>query len=288
MRIIFFGTPEFVIPVLKSLASNFELVGVVTTPDVIQGRKKLLTPSPVKQYTTQHLSIPALTFQQFSNETMQQLHDLNPDLLVVAAYGKIIPQSILNVPKNGALNIHPSLLPKYRGPSPIQTALLNGDKTTGVTVIKMDEKMDHGDIVSQWQVGINTQDTFASLHTSLFEDAAKKIPSIINEFITKKINPTPQDEASATFCKMITRESGYFDSENPPSPEKVDNMIRAYYPWPSAWTRLQMANGKWQMAKFYPEKIIQMEGKKPMTMKEFLNGYPELKQQLEKLLGMQH
>ena len=279
MKVIFFGTPSFVIPVLESLVSSFEVIGVVTAPDSIQGRKKILTPSPVKQFALEQ-NIPVLQPHELKTE--------EADLYVVAPYGKIIPQSILDIPKNGALNIHPSLLPKYRGPSPIQTALLHGNEKTGVSIIKMDAKMDHGPIVSQWETAISPNDTFESLHNSLFQDVADRLPAIISDFINGKITPIEQDEAGVSFCKMITRESGYFDSTNPPSPEELDKMIRAYYPWPTAWTKVRIKNNEERIMKLLQGKRVQMEGKNVMEMKDFLNGYPELTPLLEKLLGMQH
>lgn len=296
MKIIFFGTPSFVIPVLQSLTNNFDVVGVITAADSIQGREKILTPSPVKQFSLENYpSLPVLTPQQFNTETasnaaraMQQLSELNPDLFVVAAYGKIIPQSILEIPKNGALNIHPSLLPKYRGPSPIQTALLHGDEKTGVSIIAMDAKMDHGPIVSQWETAISPNDTFESLHNSLFQDAADRLSAIITEYMDGKSIPVEQDEAQVTFCKMITRESGYFDSSNPPSQEKLALMIRAYFPWPTAWTKIKIKNNEERIMKLLPGGRIQMEGKNVMGMKEFLNGYPELKPLLQQLLSTLH
>lgn len=291
-RIVFFGTPDFVIPVLKKLIDNFTVVGVVTAPDTIQGRKKLLTSSPVKQFALQH-NIPVLQpeklrpFREGSTPVVEienwKLKIPQADLYVVAAYGKIIPQSILEIPKNGALNIHPSLLPKYRGTSPIQATLLNGDSMSGITIIKMDEKMDHGPILAQWEIPINPTDTFSSLHHSLFKDAAEGLSGVITDFLNNKITPTAQDEAEATFCEKITRESGYFDSENPPDPQTLDRMIRAYYPWPTTWTRVKLKNGEEKIMKLFPEGKIQMEGKNIVTMKEFLNGYPELKQLLERL-----
>lgn len=284
MKIIFFGTPDFVISVLKKLIDNFTVVGVVTAPDTIQGRKKLLTPSPIKQFTLENNpAIPILAPEQFNNVAIQQLSELQPDLFVVAAYGKIIPQSILEIPKNGALNIHPSLLPKYRGPSPIQTALLNGDQVSGVSIIQMDAKMDHGSILNQWKIPLQPNDTFQSLHFSMFQDAADKLPQIIEDYSEHKIQVKPQDESQVTFCQIITRESGYFDSTTPPDPQTLDRMIRAYYPWPTAWTRVKLKNGEEKIMKLFPEGKIQMEGKNIVTMKEFLNGYPELKQLLEQL-----
>lgn len=283
LRVIFFGTPDFVIPVFEALMHTCNVVGVVTAPDTVQGRKKILTPSPIKQYILQkHVDIPVITHQQLQDDTHQQLTLLSPDLFIVAAYGKIIPQSILDIPRLGALNIHPSLLPKYRGPSPIQTMLLHGDQVSGITIIKMDEKVDHGPIISQWEIPISQTDTFASLHQSMFKDASERLPVIMDDYVTKKITPQPQDETQATFSHMITRGSGYFESENPPSPKVLDQMIRAFYPWPTAWTKIKMKSGEEKILKFLPEEKIQIEGKNVVSVREFINGYPDLK---EKILG---
>lgn len=279
LNVVFFGTPDFVVPVAQSLQTHFNLVGIVSTPDAIQGRKKILTPSPVKDFA-QANNIPVFTPERYDEATIEQMKSLNPDLFVVAAYGVIIPQAVLDIPTKGSLNIHPSLLPKYRGPSPIQTALLNGDELSGITIIEMDADVDHGPIVSQWEVPLHPADTFASLHVSMFKEAAEKLPEIINGFVSGELRPTPQDHEKALFCDHITRESGYFDSENPPSSEVLDRMIRAYYPWPNAWTRL-LVNGRSQMGKFFPEGKMQMEGKNIVTRKEFFNGYPELKEKIE-------
>lgn len=278
LRVVFFGTPDFVLPILQILIDNFEVIGVVSAPDSIQGRKKELTPSPVKKFAIEN-DIPVLNLKDLKHSTNDQA-----DLFVVAAYGKIISQEILDLPKNGAINIHPSLLPKYRGPSPIQSTLLNGDKATGISIIKMDEEMDHGPIVSQWEYPITNTDTFQSLHQTMFKDAAERLPKIIEGFVNGKISPMPQGKENVTYCKMITKETGYFESEDPPPPDVLDQMIRALYPWPTAWTRLQMANGELRIVKLLPEKMIQFEGGRPMRIKDAINGYPELKKQLERLL----
>lgn len=275
LKIIFFGTPAFVLPVVESIKQSFDLVGIVTTPDTIQGRKKILTPSPVKEYG-QTNNIPVFTFQQFNTETATQLIVLQPDLFVVAAYGRIIPLSIINIPKYGAVNIHPSLLPKYRGPSPIQSALLNGDGKTGVTLIKIDEKMDHGPVLIQWAIDLTPTDTFANLHASMFEEAAERLSQAITDYTTGKIQPKPQDDAKATFCSLITRESGYFDYNNPPSTVQLDRMVRAYFPWPNAWTKINTKNDVDRIVKLLPENKIQFEGGKVMPIEDAVNGYPEL------------
>lgn len=192
------------------------------------------------------------------------------DLGVVAAYGKILKKEELNTPKYGLINVHPSLLPKYRGPSPIQAAILNGDKVSGITIIKMDEEVDHGPIIYQESVELSSIDTFDTLSKKMFLRAAEILPQLIEDFRKGKVTPKEQNHREAAFCSMLTRESGYFNISNPPSPEALDRMIRAYYPWPGVWTKW-----KGKIIKFYPEGKIQMEGKKVLTMKDFLNGYPD-------------
>lgn len=290
MKIVFFGTPHFVIPILGALQKNIDLVGVVTTPDAPLGRKKILTPTPVKLTYQNYLQRTKKTgliidSQQFNNKTIKQLSDVRPDLFVVAAYGHLVPESVLNIPKHGALNIHPSLLPKYRGPSPIQTAILNGETTSGITIIKMDEKLDHGPIVAQKEIPVSDNDTFETLHVKMFAEAANMLPGVIDDFVSGKQKSQPQDEADATYCEHITKQDGYFDIENSPGKEKLDRMIRAYYPWPTAWTRIRIMNNESKIMKLLPGKRIQLEGGKPMTEKEFVNGYPEARQLLAQLFA---
>lgn len=195
------------------------------------------------------------------------------DLAVVAAYGRILTPAELNAPKYGSVNVHPSLLPKYRGPSPIQSAILNGDKVSGITIIKMDEEVDHGPIIYQEEIELSDKDNFDFLSKKMFLRSAEVLPKIIEDFIQGKIQPKKQNHNEATFCKILTRESGYFDINPPagglPSSEILDRMIRAYYPWPGTWTRW---NGK--IVKLHPGGVIQMEGKKAIPLRDFLNGYP--------------
>lgn len=231
LKIVFLGTPIFVQPIKEALAKNFTLVDSLEKAD------------------------PDL---------------IGADLAVVAAYGRILNKNELNTPKYGCINIHPSLLPKYRGPSPIQSAILNGDKISGITIIKMDEDIDHGPIIYQEQIELSNDDNFDILSKKMFRRSAKVLPKIIEGFTTKKINPVPQDHLQATFCIKLTRNSGYFDINNLPEAEKLDRMIRAFYPWPGVWC-------KWKdkIVKFLPGNLIQMEGKKIIPMKDFLNGYPD-------------
>lgn len=275
MKIIFFGTPNFVLPVLQILHENFEVIGVVTTPDTIQGRKKILTPTPVKKYALEN---------KIHITDLDQLNDhKQPDLFVVAAYGIIIPKSILNIPKYGSINIHPSLLPKYRGPSPIQTALLHGEKENGITIIEMDEEVDHGPILKKIPFSVEPSDTFQSLHIKMFQKAAKELPQVLKDYVNKNLTPTQQAHTSATFTERITKEDGYFNLDQPPSKKVLERMIRAYYPWPTAWTKIKIKNEELRL-KLLPDNKIQLEGGKPMTLKDFYNGHPELKEKIEILL----
>lgn len=283
LKIIFFGTPQEVVPVLENLLKHFEVTGVVTTPDKKSGRKQLITSPPVK-IVAQKNAIPVLQPQDLAKSAYELSH-IPADLFIVAAYGKIIPDAILHLPKLGAINIHPSLLPKYRGSTPLQTALLNGDKSTGVTFIQMDEQMDHGPILHQIPFALETTDTFAWLMQSTFTQAAIILPHVIEDYASGKIIPQPQDDNKATFTKMITKQDGYIDLDHPPAIDQFDHMVRAFYPWPTVWTnlKLKVSDEQAKIIKFLPEKKIQVEGKNQVSLKDFLNGYPELKEKLEKL-----
>lgn len=279
MKITFFGTPKEVVPVLENLTKHFEVVAVVTAPDKTVGRKQILTPPPVKLFAEEH-NIPVLqpeTLKDTSHFSLPTSH-----LYVVAAYGKIIPNEILKLPKHGTINIHPSLLPKYRGATPIQSALLNGDKQSGISFMLMDEKMDHGPILQQIPFTISSTDTFGLLMQSKFTQAAVLLPHIIEEYIAGKRKPQPQDDTQATYTKIITKDDGYIDIDSPPPPEVFDNMVRAFYPWPNVWSK-GMVKNKEARIKFLPNKMVQMEGKQPTPLKDFINGYPELKDRIMKL-----
>ena len=255
IEIVFFGSDPWSIRVLKSLEDNFDVNAVICAAD-----------SPVSNY----FKGPILTPEKLDSEFItSNLLILNSDLFVVASYGKIIPQELLDIPKYGALNVHPSLLPKYRGASPVPAAILNGDKKTGVTIIKMDEKMDHGPILITKEIGLTGQEDFLTLINFLFQEGAKLLTEVIPDFVSGKLKVKEQNHDKASFCKLLKKEDGYFNINNPPDSEILDRMVRAYYPWPGVWT-------KWKdkIVKFLPGGLIQMEGKKPMPLKNFLNGYP--------------
>lgn len=266
LRVVFFGTPEFVVPILDSIHTHFELVGVVTTPDAPVGRKQIMTTSAIGQ-KAHELNIPAIKDLKLDQQTAEKLKGLTPDLFVVASYGKIIPQVVLDVPKHGSINIHPSKLPLFRGATPIQSQVLEGIIDSAISFILVDAKMDHGPLLHQEEFTISPLDTNETLHNSMFIKAAEILPKLIERYVNGEITPVEQNHNEATFCKPFSRESGYFELENPPSKEKLDQMIRGFYPWPTAWTKW---NGK--ILKFLPDNMVQPEGKRPMKWKEFLNG----------------
>ncbi|MFY9462661.1 MAG: methionyl-tRNA formyltransferase, partial [Candidatus Sungiibacteriota bacterium] len=233
-RILFLGTPEFALPALQALIdAGYLIVGVVTQPDEPIGRKQVLTPPPVKVLAEQY-DIPV--FQPLRLDARDFADKIpRPDLFIVAAYGKIIPKAILDIPRFGVINIHPSLLPRWRGPSPIQAAILAGDAATGVTIMKIDEQMDHGALIANYKLQItNYKTTYLELHNQLAEAGAKLLIEILPRWVAGEIAPIAQDETHATYCKLLTKNSGRIDWGKPA--EEIERMIRAYHPWPGTWT----------------------------------------------------
>lgn len=232
LKIIFFGTPVFAIPVLQKLIENrYDVVGVFTGHGPLEFEAEKLE---IKIFRSKSLKKDEIIFEQFKS--------LNPDLCVVAAYGKIIPKSYLDIPKYGFVNVHPSLLPKYRGPSPIQTAILNGDIKTGVSIIIVDEEMDHGPILEQKTYNIQPTTNNIMVSKELFELGADLLIEILPKFINKEIKPQEQDHAKATFTKMFSREDGRINWNEPA--EKIYNQIRALNPEPGTWTLLRRSVAK--------------------------------------------
>ena len=291
LKIIFMGTPDFAAPALKQLVSNnYEISAVITAPDKPIGRKQEVTPPPIKKLALQY-KIPVLQPEKILNSSWpkpdlkSQILNLNPDLIVVSAYGKIIPKEILDIPQYGSLNIHPSLLPKYRGPSPIQFAILNGEKITGATIMLMDEKMDHGPILAQEKIEIPSDETSQTLHDKLAQLGADLLIKTIPQYVQGEIKPKPQDEKNASYTKILTREDGKIDWRK--SAESIERQIRAFTPWPGAWTidgkRLKILKAKVVDKKdgltfktkrgYLLLEMVQPEGKKTMSGEEFIRGY---------------
>ena len=282
MQIIFFGSSKHSTIVANALHQNIGLTAIVTLPDTPTGRHKTITPNPVKIFA-QDNNVPFITADKLNNETIEKISRYKPDFLVITDYGRILPKELLALPKYAPINVHHSLLPKYRGSSPAASAILAGEPVSGVTIIEMNEKVDAGDILAQKEYLLKNNETKESLLTALNTIGAEIIIPVLQDYIKGKSKKTLQNENKATFTQKTKKTDGFIDPANPPSQEDLDRMIRAYYPWPTAWTKLQV-NGKSKIIKFLPENKIQAEGGKPMPVKDFLNGYPQLKEKLKKLL----
>lgn len=204
-----------------------------------------------------------------------------PDIGILASYGKILRKDVLEKPKHDILNIHPSLLPKYRGPTPVPTAILNGEQKTGVTIFKIDEKVDHGPIISQFKEEIKPNETADELLKRLFTAGAQVLTTILPAYLEGKIKPRKQNDSQATYTKKLTRKDGQINWQEKPT--KIERKIRALHPWPGTWTKVIINKKKKRLktlkAHLEANKLIldqvQLEGKKPVTWKQFQEGYPE-------------
>lgn len=303
MKIVFFGTPQFAVPSLKMLAhtKNIEILAVITQPDKAVGRKQTVTPSPVKKIAL-GLKLPILQPKD-GKDLAKTLGNINADFFVVIAYGTIIPEKVLKMPKYGCVNIHASLLPGYRGASPIQESLLNGDKETGVSIMKIDRELDHGDIFLIKRVAINENDTLTSLSEKLAEISSLVLPLALQDILKGKLTPIHQDHKKATFCRKIEKGDGKINWQKKTAKE-IKNMVKAYTPWPSVYTDFNgkkikiletgMSDENIKPGEFILEngilkigaakgciipKTVQLEGKNPMDIKSFINGYQHLLKQ---------
>ena len=235
LKIVFMGTPEFSVPILEALIEKYDVIGVVTQPDKEVGRKRELKPSPVKECALRHnlkLFQPVKIRQEY-----QEIIDLNPDLIVTAAYGQIVGMKLLNSPKYRSINVHASLLPKYRGGAPIHEAIRNGEKETGVTIMYMEKAMDAGDILSQRSIPILDSDNCGTMFEKLSILGRDLLMETIPLLIEGKINPIKQDESEVTFAYNITNEEKVLNFNLPA--RSVFNHIRAYNPAPIAYFELK-------------------------------------------------
>jgi len=303
-NILFMGTPQFAAESLQGLIdAGFHMVGVITQPDTAKGRSGKLASSAVKVEAI-NAAIPVFQPQNKA-ELTEIVASIAPDLIVVAAYGMIIPQAVLDIPKYGALNIHGSLLPKYRGASPISEAILSGDEETGITIMKMSAGMDEGDVITNYQLPITNEDTTGSLTERMAELGAKAIVETIPGWISGELKATPQNDAEATICRKITKEDGHIDWSLPAT--QIERMVRAYNPWPTAYSYIdgkrlkilksqirhpELVSGSHEgvgTLHFIENKIyvgtgegvleileLQPEGKNPMTARDFINGNKDL------------
>jgi len=236
LRILFMGTPEFAIaPLERLILEQFEVVAVYTQPDKPAGRGRTPMPSPVKKVALA-LKLPVVQPASLKEAgVVAQIADFHPDVIVVAAFGQILPQAVLDIPKYGCINIHPSLLPKFRGASPVAAAILAGDERTGVSFMLMDRGLDSGPILAQEVVAISPQDTTGSLTAKLSRVAAHLLPEVLRRWTRGEITPQPQNEAEATYSPPLSKEEGEIDWNLP----AVDlwRRVRAFQPWPGAYTR---------------------------------------------------
>ncbi|MFH1662169.1 MAG: methionyl-tRNA formyltransferase [Candidatus Falkowbacteria bacterium] len=303
IKTIFIGTPDFGIPCLRSLIEDelFDVVCVITQPDKKTGRKQILTPPPIK-VEAQKYKIPIMQPQKIS-DISRDCHGALPlattDLIVVVAYSQLIPEKILNMPKYGCINVHGSLLPKYRGASVIAAPILNGDKYTGATIMKMDKGLDTGPILAQNKIEIKPNDTAGTVYEKLSKSSAPLLIDTLEKYISGKIKPKPQDNSKSNYCKIITKKDGKIDWEKPA--DFLERFVRAMSPWPSAHTKwnekkikiietehetIKINSYKTGEIFLHDEKLaaqcgkdaliikkLQLEGKKEMKAEEFLRGY---------------
>lgn len=306
MRIVFFGTPEYVLPVLKTVHKAFKekdgtspISAVVTQAPKPVGRSQFLEYSAIDTWAYKR-DLP-----KFFSAADIVTEEIKADIGILAAYGEIIPKDVIDYFPHGILNIHPSLLPKYRGTSPVQGAIIAGERKTGVTVIKLDEELDHGPIVSSFSERIKEDDTTKELRERLFERSADFIKDLIRPYISRKISIKTQDDKKATYTTLVRKADGFIkpayfknalegkttnadwdigfmkDFTTKPAPEIIERFVRAMQPWPQAWTnvnisgdslRLKILSAKLEDGKLVPEKV-HLEGKTAVTWKQFNEGY---------------
>jgi methionyl-tRNA formyltransferase len=255
-RIVFMGSPEFALPSLRGLTVNYRVVGVVTQPDRPAGRGRELTPPPVKTLSIE-LGIPYIQPIRLKDPpVLQQLEDWAPDVIVVAAFGQILRPAVLDLPPFGCVNVHASLLPRWRGAAPIQAAILHGDQETGVTIILMDQGVDTGPILSQLCTPISAEDTAASLAERLAERGATLLLDTLPGYLEGKIQPQRQDDSRATYAPMLEKEDGELDFSQ--TAEALERRVRSFNPWPGAYTFW-----KGQLLKIHRAHVAHSQGSPP-------------------------
>lgn len=295
-NVVFMGSPEYAVPVLKMLASQYQVVGVITQPDQPVGRGRKMK-SPAIKNAADNLSLKVLQPNRIKGDDFfQQLSAMTPDVIVVAAYGKILPKRILELPQYGCVNVHASLLPRWRGASPIQNAILHGDKKSGVTIMLMDEGVDTGPILTKQEVDILDMDTAESLSVKLAKSGAELLEKTLPDYFEGKIMAQVQEEEVATYTQMIKKYDALLDFNNDAA--YLVRQVRAYYPWPISFFRWEdnllrvveasdnqtqnLDIGQRGIIDKYPcigtsttdLKLIQVQpaGKRIMSGKDFLNG----------------
>lgn len=300
-KIIFMGTPDFSTSILEMLIETEEVVAVVTQPDRPVGRKRKMTPPPVKRVAESY-DIPVYQPEKLvGSETLNTLLEIECDLIVTAAFGQLLPESLLNMPKYGAVNVHASLLPKYRGGAPIHQAIIDGEKETGVTIMYMVKKLDAGDMIAQRAIPIEEADNVGTLHDKLSDLGTQLLKDTLPSILNGTNGRTPQDDAQATFASNIQREDERIDWSQ--DARTIFNHIRGLSPWPVAYTTLEgktmklfaadiVSNYKGEAGQILDTtkkqiivgtgsdeaiglKEIQLSGKKRMPVANFLSGVQE-------------
>ncbi len=292
------GTPEFALPSLEKLIEEkYDICAVFTKPDKPQGRKRIITPPPVKVFAQEH-GLQVFQPEKLKiRETYDLIKSLNPDAIVVVAYGKILPKNIIDMPKYGCINVHGSLLPRYRGAAPIQWSIINGDKVTGISTMFMDEGLDTGDILLQSKVSINGDETSEELKKRLSVIGADLLIKTLKELENGTLERIKQDDSQATLSPPLDKITGDIDWQK--TAQEIHNLVRGSNPWPIAHTLLRGKNFKIYKSRistyrsYYPGKVIstdplivgcgnntslellevQIEGKKRMTASDFSRGY---------------
>lgn len=300
MRVIFMGTPEFAVPTLQTLIQNHEVVAVVTQPDKRKGRGKAMQFPPVKEKALEY-HIPVYQPVKVRNDEafLEEMKSLQPDIIVVAAFGQILPESILNLPKYGCINVHASLLPKYRGAGPIQWAVINGEKESGITIMYMEKGLDTGDMIEKVVVPLDEKETGESLHDKLSVAGNDSLLKAMKAIEDGSVVREKQDDSLSTYAPMFDKTMGEIDWTK--SADEIERLIRGLYPWPSAYTKfrnktmkifasdvmlMQTEQKAGTVVDVTKEAIIvqtghqclaiqevQLEGKKRMEVKAFLLGY---------------
>jgi len=260
MRAIFMGTPEFAVLTLQALIDHHEVIGVVTQPDKQRGRGKKVQFPPVKEKAVEY-NIPVYQPVRAKEEAfIETLRQLNPDVIVVVAYGQILPESILNIPKYGCINVHGSLLPKYRGAAPIQWAVLDGEEKTGITTMFMEKGLDTGDMLDKVEVVLDPKETAGTLHDKLMEAGADLLLETLKKLEAGTAVRTKQDDSKSCYAKMLSKEMGKIDFTK--SANEIERLIRGMNPWPSAYTSM---SGK--TMKIWDADVVEYQGnEKPGTI----------------------
>jgi len=299
MRVLFIGTGEIGLPVLRWLVGSprHQLVGVLTQPDKPVGRDQRIKPPPIKAALAES-NVPVFQPKRIkADDAVAEIRALNPDVIVVMAYGQILPRSVLEIPTQACLNLHASLLPRNRGAAPIQSAIVAGDSETGITVMYMDEGLDTGDILLKKAITIHPDETGGSLHDRLAEIAPAALDEALTLLETGTAPRLPQDASTATYAPKLGREDGRIDW-NEPAP-LIERKIRAFDPWPGAFAVLRDSGGRERKLKVFRARVIrsgaeavesalafpapdgvvsldevQIEGKRRMSGPDFLRGYP--------------